>query len=373
MKVALELQPCCGKRSGIGTYVYELACRLEAGNEIEFCGNLFNFRGRNDNTAALQGITMSIHENRLFPYGVYRRLWSWLPVPYDMLFPKADLSVFFNFIVPPRVSGKLVTAVHDLTFLRYPETMDPTNLRRIQTGIEDTLARTDRILTVSEFVKQEIQNLLGVREERISVVYNAPSFTEKPTDFCVIAHKYAINQPYLLYVGNLEPRKNLPRLLEAFARLKKAGFPHKLVLAGGGGWRRGELEKTLAKLTCREDVIFPGYVTDGEKQSLYEHAAAFVFPSLYEGFGIPPLEAMACGCPVICSNAASLPEVVGSAALLVPPEDEQVLFEAIARVLEDTSYAQSLVRASREQVKKFSWQLSAKKLRAVCEEVLAES
>lgn len=372
MKVALELQPCCEKRSGIGTYVYELASRLADRDEIEFCGNLFNFLGRNDNTASLEGISMSIQENRLFPYGVYRRLWTFFPIPYDMLFPKAPLSVFFNFIVPPCVSGKIITAIHDLTYIRFPETMDRRNLRRIQAGIEDTLARTDRILTVSEFSKREIQTLLGVPEEHISVVYNAPSFTEKAADFFAVAQKYALHEPYLLYVGNLEPRKNLPRLIEAFVRLKRAGFRHKLVLAGGNGWRRDELEKTLTRLACREDVIFPGYITDEEKQALYQHAAAFVFPSLYEGFGIPPLEAMACGCPVVCSNAASLPEVVGNAASLVPPEDEQALFEAIARVLEDTAYAQSLVREGREQVKKFSWQLSAEKLRNVCKEVLAE-
>lgn len=372
-KVALELQPCCGKRSGIGTYTYELASRLADQDEIEFCGNLFNFLGRNDNTASLEGISMSIQENRLFPYGVYRRLWTFFPIPYDMLFPKAALSIFFNFIVPPRISGKIITAIHDLTYIRFPETMDKQNLRRIQADIEDTLARTDRILTVSEFSKQEIQTLLGVPEKHISVVYNAPSFTEKAADFSDVSQKYALDRPYLLYVGNLEPRKNLPRLIEAFVRLKRAGFRHKLVLAGGNGWRQDELEKALTRLACREDVIFPGYITDGEKQALYQHAAAFVFPSLYEGFGIPPLEAMACGCPVVCSSAASLPEVVGNAASLVPPEDEQALFEAIARVLEDTAYAQSLVREGREQVKKFSWQLSAEKLMAVCKEVLAEA
>lgn len=373
MKVALELQPCCGKRSGIGTYVYELASRLSDWDGIEFCGNLFNFLGRNDNTESLQGMSMPVWENRMLSYGVYRRVWRFFPIPYNRLFPEVDLSVFFDFIVPPHVSGKIITTVHDLTYLRFPESMGKRNLRRIQEGIENTLARTNRILTVSEFSKREIHTMLGVPLAHITVVYNAPSLAAKAVDFSTIARKYALEKPYLLYVGNLEPRKNLPRLLEAFARLKRIGFPHKLVLAGGTGWRQDKLEKVLAHLVCRNEVIFPGYVTNGEKQALYKHADVFIFPSLYEGFGIPPLEAMACGCPVVCSNAASLPEVVGNAASLVPPEDEQALFEAIARVLEDTAYAQSLVQEGWEQVKKFSWQLSAEKLRAVCKEVLEEA
>ena len=126
--VALELQPCCGKRSGIGVYTYELAKRLQDDERLHFCGNMFNFCGRNDNSEMLRDIHMPINESRMFPYGVYRRIWNCLPVDYARLFPqKADLSIFFNYIVPPRITGKVMTAVYDMTFLRFPETMDARN------------------------------------------------------------------------------------------------------------------------------------------------------------------------------------------------------------------------------------------------------
>ena len=116
MKVALELQPCCGRRSGIGVYTYELAKRLRSENGLEFCGNLFNFAGRNDNTEALKEVAIPIRESRMFPYGVYRRIWDIVPVSYDSLFPgKADLTIFFNYIVPPRIKGDVMTAVHDVS------------------------------------------------------------------------------------------------------------------------------------------------------------------------------------------------------------------------------------------------------------------
>jgi len=147
MKVALELQPCCWARAGIGTYTYELAKRLRNADNLEFCGNLFNFIGRNDNSAALSGITMSVRENRLFPYGIYRRIWDLVPIPYSNLFPGGtDLTIFFNFIVPPRISGHVMTVVHDMTFLRCPETMAAKNLRRIKKNIQYSVERSIRIL-----------------------------------------------------------------------------------------------------------------------------------------------------------------------------------------------------------------------------------
>lgn len=148
MKVALELQPCCGKRSGIGTYVYELAKRLTDRGGLEFCGNLFNFLGRDDNSASLQGITMPIRESRVFPYGVYRRIWNLVPISYQGLFPDgADLHMFFDYIVPPRISRRVITTVHDMTWLRFPEMMGKRNYRRLKDGMARSVAQSSRTLT----------------------------------------------------------------------------------------------------------------------------------------------------------------------------------------------------------------------------------
>lgn len=369
MKVALELQPCCGNRSGIGTYTYELAKRMQDRDGLEFCGNLFNFLRRNDNSAALAGITMPIRESQIFPYGVYRRIWKMVPIPYQALFPgQTDLSVFFNYIVPPRVRGKVITAVYDMTYLRFPETMDVKNRRRLQGGMKRSAERSDHILTISEFSKREIMELLSVPEERISVVPCAPSISGRPSDLSRFAEKFKLRKPYLLYVGTIEPRKNLVRLLKAFANLKQEQkIPHQLVLAGGKGWANEEIYQAAS---AAEDVVFTGYLSEGKKNALYENAEAFVFPSLYEGFGIPPLEAMTFGCPVVCADAASLPEVVGDAAELVDPLDECSIAQGIWKVLSDQARAEGLRKRGYEQAKKYTWAASANKLTAVCRTVL---
>ena len=369
MKVALELQPCCGKRTGIGTYTYELAKRLEDCDGLEFCGNLFNFRGRNDNSATLSGITIPIRENRLMPYGVYRRIWNLIPIPYHAMFQdRADLSIFFNYIVPPHISGKVMTTIYDLTYLRFPETMDRRNLRRLEKGMRYSVERSDHILTISDFSKSEIEKLLGVPEYLVSVVPCAPTLLEKAPNPTGFMERFGVKKPYLLYVGTIEPRKNLIRLIEAFSRLKKEqGVPHQLVLAGGKGWGNTEIYR-IASLTM--DVVCTGYISDDEKYDLYQNADAFIFPSLYEGFGIPPLEAMAYGCPVVCANVASLPEVVGDAAELVEPTDDVNIAQGIWNVISHPSRRDELIRLGFERVKRYTWATSAKKLTDICKTVL---
>ena len=368
------MQPCCGNRSGIGMYTYELARHMQSGDGLEFVGNLFNFMGRSDNGPSLQGIDLPIRVCRSMSYGVYRRIWHMLPLTYGMMFPKADLSVFFNYIVPPRIKGHVMTTVYDMTYLRFPETMDGKNLKRLRQDMKYSVARSDHIITISEFSKREIMELLEVPEEKISVVYCAPSLVRDYSESEETAEKFGIRDPFLLYVGTIEPRKNLTRLLRAFDLLKQRHrIPHRLVLAGGKGWGNTEIYQTAQALPCSDDIIFTGYISSGEKNWLYRHAATFVFPSLYEGFGIPPLEAMFFGCPVVCADAASLPEVAGKAAELVDPAEVESISSGIWRVLSDRQYAEMLIQSGYQQVKQFSWHRSAKTFRHICREVLEKT
>lgn len=369
MRVALELQPACGKRSGIGNYTYELARRLRDGDGLEFCGNLFNFLGRNDNSALLGALEMPVRTCRAFPYGVYRRVWRLLPIPYQALFKgRADLSVFFNYIVPPRVSGRIVTTVYDMTYLRFPETMDAKNRRRLERDMRHSLERSDAVLTISSFSKREIVELTGFPAERVYVAPCAPSLADETADFEETAAQLGIEGPYILYVGTIEPRKNLERLIRAFALLKREqGIPHRLVLAGGKGWLSEDIYRAAQGVP---GVVMTGYLTDAQKNALYRRADAFAYPSLYEGFGMPPLEAMAFGCPVVCANAASLPEVVGDAAELVDPLDEADIARGLYRVLGDPERARELSRKGSKQAAKFTWDASAGALERVCWAVL---
>ena len=283
------------------------------------------------------------------------------------------MTVFFNYIVPPHVSGKVITTIYDMTYMRFPETMDARNLRRLRQGIQYSVERSDHILTISEFSKQEIVSLLNIPEERISVVYSAPSLSGKTKAFEEISQKFSIRKPFVLYVGTIEPRKNLERLIEAFKTLKKEHrISHQLVLAGGSGWENKTIYQAAQELQVAGEIIFTGYLSEEEKNTLYKNADLFVFPSLYEGFGMPPLEAMAFGCPVVCADAASLPEVVGDAAELVDPLDTDSIADGMWRVLSDREYAAELRQKGYQQKEKFTWDDSAEKLIEICRTVLGE-
>lgn len=363
MRVSLELQPCCGNRSGIGTYVYELARRMKNDGELEFSGNVFNFLNRSDSSESLQGIKIPIHIQTSMPYGAYRRLWHYIPMPYSMMFPQADLNVFFNYIVPPRIQGKCITTVCDMTYLRYPETMNRRNLHRITKDIQYSVERSEAIITISEFSKREIHELLKVPNEKIDVIYCAASLPTQNSSEEVVRSKFGIKRPYILYVGNVEPRKNLCRLLRAYRLLKKEmGISHQLVCVGANGWNAEEIYQEAEMFRDSGDVIFTGYVTAEDKAGLYAASEAFVFPSLYEGFGMPPLEAMHYGCPVVCANAASLPEIVGQAAELVNPQDDVDIARGIWHVLSDQQYACGLVQKGIAQAKRFDWDQSKENL-----------
>lgn len=371
-RVSFELQSCCGRRSGIGLYAYELSRRMHDTDDILFFGQVFNFLGRNDNSASLSGIQMSVHESRMMPYGFYRRIWNLLPFPYEMITGgHADLSVFFNYVIPPRISGKVVNTIYDMTYLRYPETMNTKNLQRITEGIQRSVERSDRIVTISAFSQREIMELLHLSEKMVTVIPCAPSLTKNTSDFAKTALKYGITKPYVLYVGTIEPRKNLARLIRAFDLLKReTGITHQLLMAGGEGWNNEEIHREAERAAYSRDIHFIGYVSAEEKNALYQHAAVMVFPSLYEGFGMPPLEAMYWDCPVVCADTASLPEVTGNAACLVNPLDETEIAQGMWNVISNETYAQTLVQKGKARLKEYTWDASACKLMHLCEDVL---
>lgn len=273
MNVALELQPCCGNRSGIGTYTYELARRLRDGDGVTYSGTIFNCFGKEHGEQDLEGIQLSVEQCQLFPYGIYRRIWHWVPIKYQQLFSPADIRIFFDFIVPPRVDGKIMTTVHDLSFLRYPETIRRVNRQRIERDIQYSLDRSDKIITISEFSKKELMELMGVEAERIALVSPAPACA---TTDCgaVDLSRFSIQSPYLLYVGTIEPRKNLVFLMKAFEYLKKeTGCPHQLVLAGGKGWNNEEIYLAAQESPYQKEIVFTGYISQAEKTALYQRAS----------------------------------------------------------------------------------------------------
>ena len=267
-----------------------------------------------------------------------------------------DLVHGMAYALPVGWSGPGVVTIYDLSFLRFPQAFKPANRIYLTATTRATARRARRILTISEHARRDIVRLLSVPEQRVDVTY--PAAEERYRSLAeadVEAFKMArgLPQTFIFALGTLEPRKNLVGLLRAYARLHKPRPP--LYVAGGTGWRFSPIFDTVGQLDLGQDVHFVGYVPEDELPLWYNAARLFAFPSLYEGFGLPVLEAMACGTPVLTSTAASLPEVGGKAAVLVPPQDTDRIAQEMQRVLDDAQLRMEMRTAGRIQASRFSW------------------
>jgi glycosyltransferase involved in cell wall biosynthesis len=375
MRIAFEATPLInGSKSGVGHCESELVKRMIMQNPNEEFE--FQYISRTDGANALReyaadnaGVTRSS-----FSSGMYRLSSLLLPVPYSLLIPSiCDATHFFNYIVPPGVRGKAIATVHDMAFLRFPETVRAKTRHLLQLGLKKSLKRSDAIVTVSEFSKKEILHFYEYPPDKVHVIKNGvdlDKFNNISSREYIgkVKAKYGISGDYILYLGNLEPRKNIERLIEAFARVKDS--PN-LVIAGGKGWLYSSIFEKAKSVGKKSNVFFPGYVEDADKAALYSGAVFFAFPSLYEGFGMPPLEAMACGAPCLVSNAASLPEVCGDAAIYADPNSIEDMSSKIEQLLSDGALRSNLRQRGLARSKRFDWANSAKRLYSLYQKVVS--
>jgi glycosyltransferase involved in cell wall biosynthesis len=295
------------------------------------------------------------------------RLWhrARLPIPVELVTGRVDLFYSPDFVLPPTLPGaRTVLTVHDLSFLHYPDHFVPKLVRYLSRVVPRSVARADRVLADSEATRADLIRLMDVAPEKVTVLYSGvdPRFRPlpEPGERERLTAQYGIGpRPYVLSVGTLQPRKNYLHLIRAFSQLSG---DVELVIAGGRGWL---YEEVLAEAERRERVQVLGFVPDADLPALYRGAALFAFPSFYEGFGLPVLEAMACGVPVVCSNVSSLPEIAGQAALLVDPHDEVALAEAVYRGLTDEDLRKELVTQGLERADGFTWERAARQLLGV--------
>ena len=275
----------------------------------------------------------------------------------------ADLIHYPRQLVPPqpRTSQPTVVTVHDLLALRHPELFSPVISAHHRLLVPPLVRRANAVITNSQYSKDQVVETLQVPPDRVHVTHFGVDerFRPLPRDEGALRERYGITKPYVLAVGTLEPRKNLKSLIRAFERLGEDRGGHELVLVGGRGWRNAEFDALLAEV--RSPVRLTGRVDDGELVRLLSGASCLAFPSLYEGFGFPPLEAMACGTPVITSNRASLPEVVGDAGVMVEPEDVDALRDALARVIGDQAFAEDLRARGLARRRLFTWERCAER------------
>jgi glycosyltransferase involved in cell wall biosynthesis len=292
-----------------------------------------------------------------------------LPLPIELFLGRLDLFHSPDFVLPPVLRARTVLTVHDLSFMRVPECAHPVLREYLLRVVPRSVRRADLVLAVSASTQRDVVELLGVPEERVRVIHEGVDERFAPVEdadaLLAVRRRYGLARPFILGLGTLQPRKNFCGLIEAFARLReRLGLEHDLVIVGGKGWLYEPIFARVRELGLEGRVRFLGFAADEDLPAIYSLASCLAYPSFYEGFGLPVLEAMACGTPVVTSRSSSLPEVAGTAAVLVDPHDVEELAVALEQVLHDQALRAELRAAGRRRAEGFTWERAARELLA---------
>ncbi len=300
-----------------------------------------------------------------------RKMWTITSLSLNLLKDRS-LDVFFTptHYLPIFAPKKSVVSILDVSYLYFPELFKKKDLIQLKKWTSYSAKKSMKILTISESSKNDIIKEYGVKEEKVEVIYpginKVSSSKYRVLSMDKLGKKFGINGKYILFVGTLQPRKNITRLIEAYSKIET---DVSLIIVGRRGWKYEEILNAPEKYNVKDKVLFLENVTDEELPVLYKNAEFFILPSLYEGFGIPVLEAMNYGTPVITSNVSSLPEAGGDAALYVDPNSVSDISEKMKKLLEDDNLKKQLIEKGKKQVEKFSWEKSTRETLAVLEEV----
>lgn len=337
-------------RVGVSVYTLNLLkyFQSQASNELQFIVYLRN-TPLTDLPQATEFFTYKIVWGPL--------LWSQFFLPLHLWIYKLlhnSLHIFFSpaHYIPRFCPFKTVVTIHDLSYLYFPDEFLKKDLYQLKNWTQYALKNSTKIIAVSKTTKKDIMHEYSIPDEKITVIYNG---YENAKQLSPSHQSLTTNYPYFLAIGTLQPRKNLSVLITAFSEFHKIHPQFKLILAGKKGWLYENIFKQVEQMGMKDSIVFPGFVSEEEKNNLYKKATAFILPSLYEGFGIPLLEAMAHGCPVLSSFSSSLPEVGGEACLYFDPKNCDDLVEKMASVISNKDLIKELVKAGKERVKAFSW------------------
>lgn len=370
MKIGLDMRTLMDARySGVSEYTFNLTSeilKLDNHNEYRLFYNCF---GECLNIPEFAGENVKV-----IKYNYPNKILNYLLFNF-FNYPKIDKELGVDLFFMPHINfiglsggAKSLLTVHDLSFLRYPEFFSARkNFWHKMINVKKLIRRFDRVVAVSENTKRDIMELCGVDGSKIKVIYAGvgEEYGKNVDEKKLLEAKIKYNLPdkFILYLGTLEPRKNVDGIIRAYneMRIRNQKLENvKLVIAGGQGWKSGKIYKEWERSEFKDDIKFLGYADSKDKAYLYNLASVFVYPSFYEGFGFPPLEAMASGAPVIASYAASLPEVTGDAALMVDPYNIGDIARAMEVILTDESLKNKLVARGLERAKKFSWENTAR-------------
>lgn len=377
--VGIDYTPAYEQGGGIGRYVRELVAAL-AKEDTQTHYKLF-VAGVNDvgNLPPAPGENFSWHTTRLTPRWL-ARLWHRAKIPYPVEQFIGDVALFHatDFVLPPtKRNTRTLLTVHDLSFVHLPETAAPSLKKYLDRVVPRSVAGAYHVLADSAATKTDLISLYGTPDDKITVLLSGVDSRFHPVadsqQQLMVREKYGLGPwPYLFTIGTVQPRKNYARLCEALAILHNTHPDIHLVIAGGKGWLEAPIYETVQRLRLDQFVHFIGFADDEDLPTLYSMAAVVPYVSLYEGFGLPVLEAMACDTPVVASNISSIPEVAGEVALLVDPTKTEAIAQAIQTVLDNTALQERLITGGQQQVKQFTWQQSARQLIQVYQNVIAD-
>lgn len=379
MKINIEASILLRKnKTGVDHYTFNLIKNtVNQMPRSTFILSYISFFTKKPADLGIHGENVIYQKLQLFPGRIYHALLRYTPgFPYNLLARgKFDIFIFPNFFRWPLLGKqKSIIFVYDLSFIHASKYHVQNFAKFMARVVPKSIKKATHIVTISENSKNEIMEEYGTPVEKISVVYpavNHKKFYPRSTEeIKFVKRKFNIQGPYILCVGTVEPRKNLIGLLRSFEMLPdKLKSKYTLVISGGKGWLDDEINSEFNKISSNYEVIKTGYVDDEDLPALFSGADLFVFPSHYEGFGMPPLEAMACGTPVVVGNNSSLPEVVGSAGILVDSNNIESIMLSIEKVLSSQQLQKDLIAAGRKQALKFTWEKSGEDFKKVLEKV----
>jgi glycosyltransferase involved in cell wall biosynthesis len=370
MKVIFDANPIVrSNKSGVGYFTSSLISTLSRSGtkDIQLIGHYFNFLDKKSVEGLPEATNISFKHSRLFPTKVLnigRRLG--IQLPFELFSrEKADITLFTNFTALPTVlGGKRVSIIYDVSYLDCPEYAPERLVSYLKKWVPYTVRTSDLIIVNSEFTKQRLIDEYKVSKSTVLVIPIPPMKHTQPDDK-ILGKMDLRNKEYVLFVGTIEPRKNIRTLIDAYSKLGRSfGDKYPLVLAGGKGWKDTDILYEIKSLQEKGfNIKQTGYVTDAEKSALYEHATLCVQPSLYEGFGMPILEAMSYEKPVACSDIAVFREVAGDSASYFDPKDTDSIAKSINGILNDKTFQNNLIKRSKERIKSYpTWDKVGKEL-----------
>jgi len=368
-QIGIDYTSAIHQTAGIGRYTREMVnalAKLSSGDSFAPNYRLFVADAGKVSLPSLPGRNFRWSASRLTERRL-ARLWYRLRLPLPINYWTGPIDLFHaaDFILPPvKPSAKTIVTIHDLSFVREPDSVMPGMSAHLNKWVPQSVEKADHVIAVSKATGHDLINLYHTPPEKISVLYHGVTPKFKPvrdkSRLAAVRQKYGLgSSPFILSVGTIQPRKNHRRLIRAFGQLD---HQYSLVIAGEKGWLYQEIFKEVARLGLQNRVHFTGFVDDADLPALYSAATLFAYPSLYEGFGLPVLEAMACGTPVVTANQSSLPEVAGTAGLMVDPKKTDAIASAMAQVLTNPDLHKKLSDAGQIQATKFTWAAMAQNL-----------